>query len=210
MVMPAANTGPGTMSVARAAAQRRSIRAFDPEPIPQDDLDAIFEVTRLAPSAWNLQPWRFVSVHDPARKAQLAEAAYRQRQVSSAPVVIAIYTDMRETLADVDRVIHPASSVEVRERARKSIERAFAGQTEEQREAWGARQGYIALGYLLLAAAERGYDTSPMLGFDHARAKAALNVPPHAQVIALVAIGRGTEEGRPHHRLPLVDLVARI
>ena len=203
-------TAARTLSVADAAAKRRSIRAYGSEAIPAGELDAIFEVARLAPSAWNLQPWRFVVVDDPARKAQLAEAAFGQRQVSSAPAVIAVYTDMRDALERADRVIHPELSHEQRERQRRSIERAFASQSDEEREAWGARQGYIALGYLLLAAAERGYDTSPMLGFDQIQARTVINAPPHAQVIALVAIGRGTEEGRPHHRLPLADLVQHI
>jgi len=198
------------MSVAEAAAKRRSIRAFGPERIPREDLEAIFDVTRLAPSAWNLQPWRFVVVEDPVRKAQLAEAAFNQRQVSSAPAVIGIYTDMRDTLDHIDRLIHPASTDEERARARRSIERAFEKKTGEEREAWAARQGYIALGYLLLAAAERGYDTSPMLGFDHARAQAVLGAPAHATVIALVAIGKGTEEGRSHHRLPQSEVVTHI
>src|SRR5687768_945186 len=195
------------MGVAEAAARRRSVRAFASEPIPRHELDAIFDVTRLAPSAWNLQPWRFVVVEDAARKAQLAEAAFNQRQVSSAPAVIAIYTDMRDTLDHIDRIIHPASTDEERARARRSIERAFEKKTDDEREAWAARQGYIALGYLLLAAAERGYDTSPMLGFDQSRAQAVLGTPAHAQVIALVAIGKGSEEGRSHHRLPQGDLV---
>ena len=198
------------MSVAEAAAKRRSIRAYGPEPIPRDDLDAIFEVTRLAPSAWNLQPWRFVVVDDPDRKQQLAEAAFNQRQVSSAPAVIGIYTDMRDTLDNIDRVIHPGVADDERARARRSIERAFEKKSGEEREEWAARQGYIALGYLLLAAAERGYDTSPMLGFDHPRAQAVLGAPSHAQVIALVAIGKGTEEGRPHHRLSLSEMVRHI
>jgi nitroreductase len=198
------------MSVADAAATRRSIRAFSPEPVPREDLEAIFDVTRLAPSAWNLQPWRFVVVEDPVRKQQLAEAAFHQRQVSSAPAVIGIYTDMRDSLENLDRVIHPSATADERARARRSIERAFEKKTDEEREAWGARQGYIALGYLLLAASERGFDTSPMLGFDHSRARDVLGVPAHAQVIALVAIGKGREEGRPHHRLALSDLVTQI
>ena len=198
------------MSVAEAAAKRRSIRTFDPQPIPHEDLDAIFETTRLAPSAWNLQPWRFVVVEDPARKARVAEAAFGQRQVSSAPAVIGIYTDMWDTLAHVDRVIHPAVTEEERARARRSIDRAFENKSGDEREAWAAHQGYIALGYLLLAAAERGYDTSPMLGFDHARAQSALEAPAHAHVIALVAIGKGSEAGRSHHRLPLSELTRYV
>jgi nitroreductase len=199
-----------TLSVADAAAKRRSIRAYSPEPIPRDDLDAIFDVTRLAPSAWNLQPWRLVVVEDPARKARLAEAAFGQRQVSSAPAVIAVYTDMDEALDGVDRVIHPGLAPDQHEKQRRSIERAFADTPEAERHAWGARQGYIALGYLLLAAAERGYDTSPMLGFDPIQARAAIAAPPSAQVIALVAIGKGAEEGRAHHRLPLAELVRQV
>ena len=202
--------GARVLSVADAATKRRSIRAYSVEPIPREELEAIFDITRLAPSAWNLQPWRFVVVEDPARKAQLAEAAFNQRQVSSAPSVIGLYTDMRDTLDHVDRLIHPASTDEERARTRRSIDRAFEKKTDEEREAWAAHQGYIALGYLLLAAAERGYDTSPMLGFDQSRARAVLGAPAHATVIALVAIGKGTEEGRSHHRLPQSEVVKHI
>ena len=42
-----------------------------------------------------------------------------------------------------------------------------------------------------------------MLGFDAARVRAAIGLPPHVPVTALVAIGKGIEEGRSHHRHPL-------
>ncbi|MDQ6925403.1 MAG: nitroreductase family protein, partial [Candidatus Eremiobacteraeota bacterium] len=50
------------ISVADAAARRRSIRAFSPEPIPHTDFEAIFDIVRRAPSSFNAQPWRFVVV----------------------------------------------------------------------------------------------------------------------------------------------------
>ena len=65
---------------------------------------------------------------------------------------------------------------------------------------WGAGQGYIELGYLLLAEYSLGYATSPMLGFDPAKVKEALGLPAHVMIPALVAIGRGDEEGFSHHR----------
>jgi nitroreductase len=46
-----------------------------------------------------------------------------------------------------------------------------------------------------------------MLGFDAEAVKAALDLPPHVRVPALVALGRGAETGEPHHRLPVSDLV---
>ena len=196
-----------TRSVTEAAMRRRSIRAYTSDPVPRADLEAILAVTSLAPSAFNLQPWRFVVVEDPARKHELAEAARGQRQVAGAPAVIVLYSDMRDALGHADQVVHPELSDERRAAALRSIDRAFAEQSDDAREEWGARQGYIALGYLLLAAAEHGYETSPMLGFDSDRVKALLDLPSHGRVLALVAIGHGIEDGRPHHRLPLDRLV---
>ena len=39
-----------------------------------------------------------------------------------------------------------------------------------------------------------------MLGFDAEAVKGALDLPPHVKVPALIAIGRGQEDGLPHHR----------
>jgi F420 biosynthesis protein FbiB-like protein len=53
---------------------RRSIRRFKPEPVPQDCLQRILETAIYAPSAHNLQPWRFAVITNAAAKAHLAEA----------------------------------------------------------------------------------------------------------------------------------------
>ena len=67
------------LSVTEAAERRRSIRAFEPDPIPREDLTQILDVVRLAPSAFNIQPWRFIAVETPELKARLAAAAFNQR-----------------------------------------------------------------------------------------------------------------------------------
>ena len=191
------------LDVRAAAEQRRSIRAFEPEPIPREDLDEILRVTGLAPSAFNLQPWRFVIVESPDAKERLAAAAYNQRQVRSAPATLVLYSDMGDTLANLDEVIHLGLDPEQRAATRDMIVGSFAGKSEAEREAWGAEQANIALGYLLLAAEAHGYQTSPMLGFDAGAVKRELGLPEHVRIPALVAIGRGTEKGFAHHRHPV-------
>ncbi len=60
---------------------RRSIRRFKPDPVPQDCLYRILETATFAPSAHNLQPWRFVVVTNSVMKSDLAQAiAARFRQ----------------------------------------------------------------------------------------------------------------------------------
>ena len=191
------------LSVRDAARHRRSIRTYRDESIPREDLEEILAEVSLAPSAFNAQPWRFVVVESAEVREQLAAAAYNQRQVRSAPAVIVLYTDMAETLRTVDEILHPGMDDAKRDSARSAFLRIFGQQSEADREAWGAAQGHIALGYLLLAAAAHGYETSPMAGFDAERVKTLLNLPANARVPAIVAIGHGAEAGFSHHRHPV-------
>jgi nitroreductase len=195
------------LSVREAAERRRSIRDFAPDAIAQEELDEILRLTGLAPSAFNVQPWRFVVVQNQETREALAAAAFNQRQVRSAPAVIVLYTDTLDALENLDEVLHPGMDAARRAGARQSIRKSFAGMGEAEREAWGAEQGNIALGYLLLIAEAHGYQTSTMLGFDAAAVKQLLGLPEHVRIPALVAIGRGTEEGFPHHRHPLERIV---
>jgi nitroreductase len=195
------------LDVREAAERRRSIRAFEQQPIPADDLDAILDTVRLAPSAFNVQPWRFVVVQTPELKARLAEAAYDQRQVHSAPAVVVLYTNMQDALATLEETVHPGIADAKRAGTIAHVRGIFAKQTAEEQETWAAGQGFIALGYLLLAAESHGYQTSPMAGFDADRVRTLLGLPAHARVPALVAIGRGAEEGFAHHRHPLSRIV---
>ncbi len=57
-----------TLPVHEAIESRVSIRKYQPEPIPPEDLREVLRLASLAPSAWNLQPWRFHVVTDPAIK----------------------------------------------------------------------------------------------------------------------------------------------
>lgn len=198
--MPETPVATESLSVADAAAHRRSVRVFAPDPIPHADFEAIFDVVRRAPSAFNAQPWRFVVVESPEVKEQLVAAANNQRQVRSAPATIVLYTDMADVLETLESTQHPAVEAERRAGQAASIRRTFSAQSEAEREAWAYAQGHIALGYLVLAAESLGYNTSSMAGFDPEAVKRLLGLPPHVRVPALIAIGRGTEEGAPHHR----------
>jgi nitroreductase len=194
------------LSVVDAASKRRSIRTFVQEPILRQDLEQIIELASLAPSAFNAQPWRFVIIEDAELKAKLAAAAFNQRQVVSAPSVIVLYTDMADTLASVNEIMHPGLPAEQREQSVNTIVGFVKGMGDANAESWGAAQGNIALGFLLLAAEGLGYQTSAMAGFDPEAVKQLLSLPANVRVNALVAIGKGAEEGFPHHRHPVSRL----
>ena len=76
------------MDVFEAITKRYSCRSFKPEPIETEKLDKILEAARLAPSARNLQDWRFVVVTDPGTKKQLSIAANNQKPLAQAGAVV--------------------------------------------------------------------------------------------------------------------------
>lgn len=196
-------------TAAEAALTRRSVRAYRDVPVTDEEVRQLLTLTGRAPSAFNLQPWRFIVVRDQATKDKLQAAAYGQKQVGEAPVVLAMYADMEDTMAHLDEVVHPDLPADKKAATIAMLERNFGGMTAEARGVWANTQANIALGYLLLIAESEGFHTSPMLGFDVEATKDILGVPAHATITALVSLGHGAENGFRSHRHE-VDRVARF
>jgi len=82
------------LTVSEAIRQRRSIRSFRSDPVPDDMVHEILEAARLAPSASNRQPWRFIVVTDGKEKARLRKICLDQAFIEEAPVVLVCCTDL--------------------------------------------------------------------------------------------------------------------
>ncbi len=72
---------------------RRSIRKYQDKPVESVKLTQLLEAARQAPSAKNLQNWRYVVVRDQHTKNQLVSACRHQQFIAEAPVVIAGIAD---------------------------------------------------------------------------------------------------------------------
>jgi nitroreductase len=77
------------MKVIDTIASRRSVRRFSSRPVEDDKLTKVLEAGRLAPSAKNMQDWKFVVVKDELLRNKLTIAARNQEFVGQAPIVIA-------------------------------------------------------------------------------------------------------------------------
>lgn len=60
---------------------RRSIRRFKPDPVPEAVIERLLTAATFAPSAHNLQPWRFVVIRSPQAKIHLGEALTAQMRL---------------------------------------------------------------------------------------------------------------------------------
>ncbi len=73
-----------------AVASRREVREYADRDLPEDVVARILDAGRLAGSAKNRQPWRFLVVDDPQARAQLAGAVYEPGNIRGAKLVVAV------------------------------------------------------------------------------------------------------------------------
>ncbi|WP_078553459.1 nitroreductase family protein [Bacillus alkalicellulosilyticus] len=186
---------------------RHSIRKFKQEEVSKEQLNELFELVRLSPSAWNLQPWRFHVITDDTMQKELQDAAYGQQQITSAPAVIVVASDMEDVVAHIADTVHPGLSPERKQEEIENLTGIFNNMSEDERGQWGLNQTNIALGILLVAARGLGLSTVPMLGFDQDKVKQMLKLPTHVKFAGMVPIGFADEDGYPHYRHGLEKIV---
>ena len=84
----------------KALNRRYATKQFDTnKKLNQDDLDTLFEVMRLSPSSFGLQPWKFIHVQNPEIRKELQGHSRWQAQITDASdlIVIAVKNNMQES-----------------------------------------------------------------------------------------------------------------
>jgi nitroreductase len=79
------------MEFSELITRRYSVRAYKPDPVPDEVLHQVLEAARLAPTAANKQPIQFVVIHPAGREAEL-KRIYKADWFTRAPVVICACT----------------------------------------------------------------------------------------------------------------------
>ncbi len=128
------------------------------------------EVLRLAPSSYGLQPWKFIVVKNPELREKLKAAGYGQTQFTDASHLIVFAVPKVIDDAFVDSFVKTIAntrniSIESLKGYSDMMKGAIAPMSPDTRKEWAARQAYIALGFLLQAAAVNEVDVTPMEGF---------------------------------------------
>jgi nitroreductase len=75
------------MDLLKVIKERKSIRAFTPDPIPKETIEEILKLAILAPSAINLQPWDLIVVtgEERERLSRRLIKAYKEKKISCGP-----------------------------------------------------------------------------------------------------------------------------
>ena len=163
------------MSIIEKFKWRYATKKFDhTKKLSADQLDTLLTAIQLAPSSYGLQSYKILVVESPEIKEQLKAAAYGQGQLTEASQILVFAS---ETVIDSEFVNHYVDNIaKTREIGREHLEayeQMMLGTVnrlaEDQKITWSHKQVYIALGFLLAAAAELGIDACPMEGFENGK-----------------------------------------
>lgn len=171
--------------------EARTASAFSGEPVTDEDLQAVYELTRLGPTMMNNQPLRITWVRSPEAREELVGlmAAGNQEKTRTAPAVAVLSydTEWHEHFA----TFFPHAP----ER------RAMFESDAQARAGVGRDNAWMQAGYFVLAARAVGLAAGPMGGFDAAGVDARFNTGTSRRAFLVVAVGRPAEAPR-HPRLP--------
>jgi len=199
------------LTVKEAIEQRRSIRKFKPDPIPEGHIHALLEAARLAPSGSNAQPWRFKMVKDQKTKVKLSQAAYDQSFIAEAPVVLVCCADIKGYLDGTVSGIQDLGRIKaVEDRIVKIILDRVGEMRSVPIEQVVSRIAFnvaIPIEHIVLRALDFGLGTCWVRLIDEKKIKHLFGWDENIHVIALLPIGYPDESPSQRKRLKLEDIL---
>ncbi len=175
---------------------RRSVKHFDPDhEIPREVERKLLEAAIQSPTSFNIQHWRFVIVRDPELRQQIRAHGKDQAQMTDASLLIVMTADMRAWKKEPARYWRNAPS-EVAELLVSWMGPFHEGKETLQRDE-AQRSIGMAMQTLMLAAKAEGYESCPMIGFDHEAVAKMIGLPEDHCVGPMVAIGKGIQDPWP-------------
>lgn len=160
--------------------QRASVRQFTDEMVSEEQLNYILECARMAPSAVNFQPWRFVVVES-KEKQSLLHKCYSREWFNSAPLyIICVARRDQAWVRQCDGKSH--SDIDIA----------------------------IATEHICLAAAEVGLGSCWVCNFDAPQLSEALDMPDNEYPAVIVALGHPAAPGGEKKRKTIDEIVTRL
>lgn len=189
------------MSLVKSLEWRYATKKYDTsKQLSNEQYEDLLSSVQLAPSSYGLQPYRFITVTDPAKLEQISKAAFGQPQISTASKVLVVAVETNISNETVKNYIDKAAIARNTDRKNLEAREEFVNArlallSSDQKIEWAEKQAFLAIGILVSAAAEAGIDASPMEGFDPKQVDEILGLRElHLKSTLLFALGFRSSE----------------
>ena len=167
------------MNTFEAIKTRRSIRKYKSQLVEEEKLNQVLNAIQLAPSACNIQPYKFIVIKDEKTRHALVPVCRDQKFIAGAPVIIV-------------GCAYPEMAYQKMGGSGNSHEVDIA----------------IAFDHLTLAARELGLGTCWIGAFSEEGVKKVLNIPSQVRAVVLTPLGYPDEDPKLRRRKSLKQLIS--
>ncbi|MFX3636151.1 MAG: nitroreductase family protein [Candidatus Pristimantibacillus sp.] len=190
--------------------ERRSVKVYDSEvKISREEMTEILTEATRAPSAINMQPWRFLVIDSAEGKEKLAPlASFNQTQALTSSAVIAVFYDANN-IEYIDEIFgkaveHGYMTQDIMDMQVQQAKSYYASLSESDLRDVNLIDSGIVSMQLMLVARAHGYNTNPMAGYDKERIAEVFGLnKDRFKPVMLISIGKTAKEGYPTYRLPV-------
>lgn len=185
--------------------------------ISEEEFKKILDLTKLAPSAYNLQMAHYLVITDRAKKDLVYELSYRQYKIHTASAVIIVMGNKNSIEKEqFEKIYAPLKMLKIMdevdyEMTMNSIE-SFANKLKADDKELSvelARNAGIHAMLFMLSAKHFGYDTCPMHVQNVDQLRQEFNIPEHMEPVMMITIGKSVDKERPRgYRKPFGEFVS--
>ncbi|SFB21158.1 Nitroreductase [Collimonas sp. OK607] len=181
------------MSISELIKARTSASSYDPSrQLSEAEINELIELATQAPSAFNLQNWKFIAIRSAEAKASLLPLAFGQQKIVDAAVTFIICGTL-EPHATLPAALKPTRDAGIIDEA---IYNGWIGAAQNmygenptfQRDE-AIRSGALAAMTLMLAAQDKGLVSCPMIGFNPAGVAEAFALQATDVPVMMVTVG---------------------
>lgn len=191
--------------------KRHAVKAFNSKPVEYKDLRTAIEIATLAPSANNIQPWKFVIVED--KKAELAKdlPSLNKKQVEEAQYVVALFTDtdLVQRSRKIARIGVKSLDNSKLGYYMETLPARYAEYDDKRKgEYLSLNAGLVAMN-LVLALTDQDISSNILLGFDKSLTNDILDIDKRFRPELLITVGYSDDKPEPSYRLPVDEIIER-
>jgi nitroreductase len=181
-----------------------SVKKFTDEEVEREKLEKIFELTTKAPTAFNLQPYRFIVLDsEEAMEKATSSVIPVNGWVRYADKIVVLVGD-EEIDVNADQVLeHKLEEGRIDEEKAENLRKMYSDYKNRDSEfmtGWLTRNTMIPATFFMLACKTQGIGSCPVRGFDQDKLSDKLDLKDSERPILIFPIGYPKEEDRNWRR----------
>ena len=209
--------------ILRAAKWRGAVKEFDPDrKINEDDMEFLLEIARLSPTSYGFEPYSIIIVQNPKLREQLVQSGAvgvnGPRFDASHILIFTVKTDLGVDSKYFREIMSKVRNLDKETQNKilttfSNFQNNYQDLTDDRkRHDWAAKQAYIVMANIMLAAAQINIDSCAIEGFDKNAVESILNDNKAIdlnvdRVVVILALGYRAKDPAPKTRRSVEEIV---